>query len=170
MVRRYGALWDKPAPQMKDYVQAFQACIRAFRREERLSYEGRYYSLSLLPEQWTPVRHEFGNIKIDISAVGPLMCRVAGELCDGLHVHPMHSMPYIQKPTPTGGSERRRTCGARCLRCGTDDSGVHHCRRYARGASASQEPSRGRRLPFTDQRPTTLFNLKILDSPVWPSV
>lgn len=94
--RRYSAQWDKPAPQMRDYVQAFKACIRAFRREEKLNYEGRYYSMNLLPGQWAPNRHDFEDIKIDISAVGPIMCKVAGELCDGVHVHPMHSMPYIQ--------------------------------------------------------------------------
>jgi len=94
--RRYSAAWDKPAPQMRDYVGAFQACIRAFRREEKLSYEGSYYAMSLLPDQWAPRRHEFEDIRIDISAVGPVMCRVAGELCDGVHVHPMHSMTYIQ--------------------------------------------------------------------------
>ena len=93
--RRYSAEWDKPAPQMRDYVSAFKACIRAFRREEKLNYEGKYYSMNLLPAQWQPTRHDFENIKIDISAVGPLMCRVAGELCDGVHVHPMHSMHYI---------------------------------------------------------------------------
>lgn len=96
VVRRYGATWDKPAPQMRDYVAAFKACIRAFRGEERLSHEGPYYNLSLLPPQWSPPRHDFENIKIDISAVGPYMCRVAGELCDGLHVHPMHSMTYLE--------------------------------------------------------------------------
>jgi len=94
--RRYSATWDKPAPQMRDYVGAFKACIRAFRGEEKLNYEGRYYSLSLLPAQWSPPRHDFEDVKIDISAVGPYMCRVAGELCDGVHVHPMHSIPYIQ--------------------------------------------------------------------------
>ena len=35
-------------------------------------------------------------MKVDISAVGPHMCRVAGELCDGVHVHPMHSMHYLK--------------------------------------------------------------------------
>jgi probable F420-dependent oxidoreductase len=94
--RRYGAVFDKPAPHMRDNVGAFKACIRAFRGEERLSHEGPYYSLSLLPAQWAPPRHDFEDVKIDISAVGPLMCRVAGELCDGVHVHPMHSMPYLQ--------------------------------------------------------------------------
>ena len=34
--RRYSAHWDKPAPQMRDYVKAFKACIRAFRQEEKL--------------------------------------------------------------------------------------------------------------------------------------
>ena len=107
--RRYSAKWDKPAPQMRDYVEAFKACIRAFRREEKLSYEGKYYSMSLLPTQWQPTRHEFEDIKIDISAVGPLMCRVAGELCDGIHVHPMHSMSYIEKrllPSVAGGATK----------------------------------------------------------------
>jgi probable F420-dependent oxidoreductase len=94
--RRYGALWDKPAPQMRDYVAAFKACIRAFRREEKLQHAGPYYNLSLLPAQWAPPRHDFEDIKVDISAVGPYMCRVAGELCDGVHVHPMHSMTYIR--------------------------------------------------------------------------
>lgn len=96
VVRRYGASFDKPAPQMRDYLQAVKACIRAFRAEEKLSHDGPYYQLSMLPAQWSPPRHNFENIKVDISAVGPYMCRVAGELADGVHVHPMHSMPYIQ--------------------------------------------------------------------------
>ena len=96
VIRRYGSVFDKPALQMRDYVEAFKACIRAFRREENLSHEGPYYSLSLLPAQWAPARHDFEDVKIDISAVGPLMCRVAGELCDGVHVHPLHSMTYLE--------------------------------------------------------------------------
>ena len=96
VVRRYASQFDKPAPQMRDYVAAVKACLRAFRQEEKLQHEGPYYNLSLLPAAWSPGRHDFEDVKIDISAVGPYMCQVAGELCDGLHVHPMHSMPYIQ--------------------------------------------------------------------------
>lgn len=95
--RRYSATWDKPAPQMRDYISAFKACIRAFRQEEKLHHEGPYYNLSLLPGQWAPGRHDHEDIKVDISAVGPYMCQVAGELCDGVHVHPMHSMTYIEQ-------------------------------------------------------------------------
>ena len=35
-------------------------------------------------------------MKIDISAVGPIMTRVAGEVADGIHVHPLHSMSYVE--------------------------------------------------------------------------
>ena len=95
--RRYSSKFDKPAPQMRDYVGAFKACIRAFRREEKLNHTGPYYNLSYLPSAWSPARHEFEDIKIDISAVGPIMSRLAGELCDGVHVHPLHSIHYIQQ-------------------------------------------------------------------------
>jgi probable F420-dependent oxidoreductase len=109
VVRRYASQFDKPAPQMRDYVAAVKACLRAFRQEEKLHHEGPYYNLSLLPAAWSPGRHDFEDIKIDISAVGPYMCQVAGELCDGLHVHPMHSIPYIQNrliPSVKKGAEK----------------------------------------------------------------
>ena len=96
VTRRYASVFDRPAPQMKDYLQAVRACLKAFRREGPLQHEGPYYNLSLLPEQWTPARHDYEAVKLDISAVGPYMTKVAGELADGVHVHPMHSMPYIQ--------------------------------------------------------------------------
>lgn len=95
--RRYSARFDRPAPQMRDYVRAVQACLRAFRGEEKLSHGGPYYQLNYLPAQWAPPRHAHeADVKIDISAVGPHMCRLAGELCDGVHVHPVHSLHYIE--------------------------------------------------------------------------
>jgi len=109
VVRRYGATFDKPAPQMRDYVGAVQACLRAFRREEKLQHEGPYYNLSYLPAAWSPPRHDYEDVKIDVSAVGPHMCRMAGELCDGIHVHPMHSMPYIEnrlRPAVAAGAAK----------------------------------------------------------------
>ena len=94
--RRYGSEFDKPGPRMKDYVAAVKACLRAFRGEEKLSHDGPFYQLSLLPGQWAPRKHDYGDIKVDISAVGPYMVRAAGEVADGIHVHPFHSMNYIE--------------------------------------------------------------------------
>lgn len=113
VVRRYSAPFDKPAPQMRDYVGAVQACLRAFRGEEKLAYEGKYYNLSYLPAAWAPPRHEHEDVKVDISAVGPHMCRLAGELCDGIHVHPMHSLHYIENRLAPAVAEGAARAGRR---------------------------------------------------------
>ena len=94
--RRYGSEFDKPGPRMKDYVAAVKACLRAFRGEEKLHHDGPFYQLSLLPGQWAPRKHDYGDIKVDISAVGPYMVAAAGEVADGIHVHPLHSIHYVE--------------------------------------------------------------------------
>lgn len=94
--RRYGVEFDRPADRMRDYVLAVQACWRAFGRAERLAHDGEFYRLSLLPPDWAPPAHDH-PMRVDISAVGPRMVRVAGEVADGVHVHPLHSMQYIEQ-------------------------------------------------------------------------
>ena len=94
--RRYGTEFDPPGPRLRDYVDAVRACFRAFRGDEPLDHDGPFYQLSLLPAAWAPRRHALGDIKVDISAVGPWMCRMAGEVADGIHVHPLHSPTYLR--------------------------------------------------------------------------
>ncbi|MDH4276814.1 MAG: TIGR03617 family F420-dependent LLM class oxidoreductase [Acidimicrobiia bacterium] len=95
ITRRYGVEFDRPAARLRDYVLAVKACFRAFEQTEKLAYDGEFYQLSLLPRDWSPRPHGH-EMKVDISAVGPLMTRVAGEVADGVHVHPLHSMAYIE--------------------------------------------------------------------------
>jgi probable F420-dependent oxidoreductase len=109
MERRYGVEFDPPGPRLRDYVLSVKACFRAFRGEEPLQYDGTYYRLSLLPAMWAPRRHAYGDIKVDISAVGPWMTRMAGEVADGIHVHPLHSVHYLQNrllPAVAEGAEK----------------------------------------------------------------
>ena len=96
ITRRYGAEFERPAARLRDYVLAVKACLAAFRGDAKLAHDGPFYALNLLRREWLPPRHEYGDVKVDIAAVGPLMCRVAGEVADGVHVHPMHSMHYIR--------------------------------------------------------------------------
>lgn len=93
--RRYASEFSKPAARMRDYTLAVKACFRAFAGGEKLSHEGEFYNLSLLPRDWAPIGHDH-EMKVDISAVGPLMTKVAGEVADGIHVHPLHSMHYLE--------------------------------------------------------------------------
>ncbi len=102
--RRYGAEFAKPTARLRDYIAAVKACWRAFDREEKLAHDGEFYQLSLLPRDWAPPKHDH-RMYIDISAVGPMMTKMAGEVADGVHVHPLHSMPYIQNRLLPGLAE-----------------------------------------------------------------
>ena len=107
--RRYGVAFDPPGPRMRDYLLAVQDTLAAFRGERKLDHDGPYYQLSLLPDAWKPPRHDHGDIKVDVSAVGPWMAAMAGEVADGVHVHPLHSSHYLEHrliPGVRTGAER----------------------------------------------------------------
>jgi probable F420-dependent oxidoreductase len=107
--RRYGMAFDPPGPRMRDYLLAVKDCLAAFRGDAPLSHEGPYYSLTLLPPMWSPPTHDHGDIKVDVSAVGPWMTAMAGEVADGVHVHPLHSLHYLEHrllPSVRAGAER----------------------------------------------------------------
>jgi probable F420-dependent oxidoreductase len=107
--RRYGVAFDPPGPRLRDYLLAVKDTLAAFRGDRKLAHEGPYYQLSLLPDQWRPPMHPFGDIKVDVSAVGPWMTAMAGEVADGVHVHPLHSLHYLEQrliPSVRAGAER----------------------------------------------------------------
>jgi len=107
--RRYASAFDPPGPRLRDYVLALRAIFRAFRGEEPLSFEGRYYSLSLLPAMWSPGPIEAPDPPIDIAAVNPWMLRMAAEVADGVHVHPLNTPAYYGQtllPNVAAGVER----------------------------------------------------------------
>ncbi len=95
ITRRYGVEFDPPGPRMRDYIGAIRAIFKGFRGEERLNHHGPFYDLTLLNPMWTPGDIDYPTPPIDVAAVGPYMLRMAGELCDGIHVHPMHSIEYV---------------------------------------------------------------------------
>ena len=58
-----------------------------------------------------PRRHAHEDIKLDIAAVGRAMVRAAGEVADGIHVHPFHSRALPARAAAAGaraeGTARR---------------------------------------------------------------
>jgi probable F420-dependent oxidoreductase len=107
--RRYSVAYAPPGPRMKEYVQAVKAIFRAFRGEEKLAFDGDFYSFSLLTGQWSPGPIDAGDPPVYVSAVLPWMSAMAGEVCDGVHIHPFHSPQYltdVQIPAVAEGAER----------------------------------------------------------------
>lgn len=95
--RRYGATFDPPGPRLREYVRAVRACFRAFAGEEKLDFQGTWWSMSLLPAQWAPGKIDVPPPAIDVAAVNPWMLRMAGEVADGVHVHPLNSPTYLRE-------------------------------------------------------------------------
>lgn len=97
ITRRYGSNFEHPGPRLKEYVLAMQAIFRAFRGDEPLAVDGEFYHLDLLPAQWSPGPISTPNPPIDVAAVNPWMLRMAGEVADGVHVHPLNHPTYLRE-------------------------------------------------------------------------
>lgn len=94
--RRYSSSFDPPGPRLREYLIVLREIFSAFRGESRLNHSGDFYALSLLPDQWSPGPIGYPDPPLDIAAVNPWMLRMAGEVADGVHVHPLNSVGYLR--------------------------------------------------------------------------
>ena len=93
--RRFGMAWSAPAPRMRDYVGAMRAAWRAWQSGERLSYESEHYRLDLMVPLFDPGPIDHPQIPVHVAAIGPNMCAVAGEVADGIRLHPVCTPAFI---------------------------------------------------------------------------
>ncbi len=96
VVRRYGAAFERPGPRLRDYLLAVKACFSAF-RSGKLDHHGEFYDLDFITPQWSAGPIDTPDPKVDIAAVNPWMLRMAGEVADGVHVHPIGEPGYIDR-------------------------------------------------------------------------
>jgi probable F420-dependent oxidoreductase len=96
VVRRYGAAFERPGPRLRDYLLAVKACFSAF-RSGTLDHHGEFYDLDFITPQWSPGPIDAPDPKVDIAAVNPWMLRMAGEVADGVHVHPIGEPGYLSR-------------------------------------------------------------------------
>ena len=94
--RRVTTEWVSPGPRLREYVQAMRAIWRTWDTGEPLKFEGRFYNLSLMTPEFSPPPSSFGPIKVQIAAVNEYNIRLAGEICDGLRVHPFSTPDYTR--------------------------------------------------------------------------
>jgi probable F420-dependent oxidoreductase len=97
ITRRFSMPWDKPASRLKDYILALRAIWRSFQTEGNLNYEGEFYRHTLMSPFFNPGPTDHPEIPIYIAGVNTRLARLAGELCDGFHVHPFHTPEYVEQ-------------------------------------------------------------------------
>lgn len=98
IVRRYGTEFERPGPRLRDYVRAVKACFAGFQGEP-LDHHGEFYELTFLNRQWSPgpLPEGIAAPPVDIAAVNPWMLTMAGEVADGVHVHPIGEPGYVRR-------------------------------------------------------------------------
>jgi len=96
VVRRYGVDFERPGPRLRDYLLSVKACFAAF-RSGKLDHHGDFYNLDFITPQWSPGPIDAPDPKVDIAAVNPWMLRMAGEVADGVHVHPIGEPGYLAR-------------------------------------------------------------------------
>jgi probable F420-dependent oxidoreductase len=93
--RRFGMTWSAPGPWLREYVRALRAIWDCWQNGARLDFRGEHYTLNLTVPLFTPAPIEHPHIPVELAAVNPYMCRVAGEVADGIRAHPVATPRYI---------------------------------------------------------------------------
>lgn len=97
--RRYSTPWTAPpGPRLREYLLCLQAIFASFQNGKQPTYfEGKHYQFTLMPPFFNPGPSPHPHVPLYIAAVNPYMCRLAGELCDGLRLHPIATFKYAKE-------------------------------------------------------------------------
>ena len=97
ITKRFSAKWGKPVPQLREYIQALRAIWHSFRSGEPVFSQGEYYSFTSLTPFFTPEPMDYYDIPVYIAGVNTGLAKLAGEFCDGFHVHSFHTPSYLRE-------------------------------------------------------------------------
>ncbi len=97
VTRRFSMPWHRPGPQMREYIAALRAIWDTWQNGTPLRFKGDYYQFTLMTPFFDPGPIKHPDIPVYIAGVGPYMARLAGEACQGFHVHPFHTVRYLDE-------------------------------------------------------------------------
>ena len=96
--RRFGMPWpSSPARALRELILSLRAIWNTWQTGERLNFRGQVYRLTLMTPFFSPPPVEAVSIPIYLAGVNRALCRLTGEVADGLHVHPLHSAAYLRQ-------------------------------------------------------------------------
>lgn len=97
ITRRFSTEWSSPGPRLADYIASLRAIWSAWQGSVPLRHDGDFYQFSLMTPFFDPGPIPHPDIPIYIAGVGPYLSRLAGRTCDGFHIHPFHTVPYLDQ-------------------------------------------------------------------------
>jgi probable F420-dependent oxidoreductase len=97
--KRYSMPWSQPAARMREYILAMRAIWSCWNEGTKLNFRGEFYRHTLMTPFFNPGPNPYGPPKVFLAAVGQRMTEVAGEVADGLLVHPFTTERYLREVT-----------------------------------------------------------------------
>jgi probable F420-dependent oxidoreductase len=98
IVRRFGMPWpESPVNHLREFVAAIRAFWHSWQTGEKMNFRGDQYKLTLMTPFFNPGKIDYPDIPIYLAGVNPGMCRLAGEIGQGFHTHPLHSVQYLER-------------------------------------------------------------------------
>lgn len=110
--KRFGIPFGPVAARMREQIMAINAIFDCFQNGTPLNFHGEYYRHTLMTPMFNPGPCEYGLPPILTGGFGPKMCQMAGEVADGLIVHPFNNLEYINEcvmPNVERGQALRET-------------------------------------------------------------
>ena len=99
ITKRFSMEWSHPAPRMREFIAAVRAIWTAWEDGSELDFRGDFYTHTLMTPFFDPGPNPFGNPKILLAAVGPLMTQAAGEVADGMICHGFTTERFVREKT-----------------------------------------------------------------------
>jgi len=110
--RRFGQTWPESVTgKLREQIQVIRAFWDCWQNGTKLNFRGEYYKVTLMSPFFNPGPIEHPNIPIYIAGVNRGLAHLAGEMCDGFHVHPFHTPRYLREvilPAIEEGAEKER--------------------------------------------------------------
>lgn len=97
ITRRFSTEWGRPTARLRDYILSLRAIWDTWQNSTPLRYDGEFYKFSLMTPFFDPGPIQHPDIPVYIAGVGPYLSALAGEVCDGFHVHPFHTTAYLDE-------------------------------------------------------------------------
>jgi probable F420-dependent oxidoreductase len=94
--KRFSEPWSRPAARMRELVSAIRAIWARWEGTADLRFDGEFYRHTLMTPAFDPGPNRFGPPPIFLGGFGPRMIRVAGEVADGLIVHPFNTRRSLE--------------------------------------------------------------------------
>jgi probable F420-dependent oxidoreductase len=94
---RYSMPWGKPVTRMKEFVRALRAIFASWNANEKLDFRGEFYTHTMMPPLFNPGPSTGGPPPIYLGGVGPKMTEAAGEVADGMLLHPFHTERSLEQ-------------------------------------------------------------------------